>query len=87
MGRDDCPSMNCRRAAELLLDFLDGELELAVSQELELHLHACQPCKVLVGTYKKTTILCRKALLAHVPADLEDRLVSFLRSQLAAKTN
>jgi len=39
----------------------------------------------MFATYKKTTSLCHKVMHATVPADIEDRLISFLRGHLGSK--
>jgi len=76
---------NCKHSAELLLDYTDGALDEDQRASMETHLSACPGCRVLLATYKKTTSLCRKALHAAVPQDVEDRLISFLRSRLRAR--
>jgi anti-sigma factor RsiW len=78
-------AMTCKRAAELLLDYHDGTLDVDDRQELDAHLAQCATCRAFVATYKTTTSLCRKVLSSTVPADIEDRLLSFLRSKKTGK--
>ncbi len=52
--------MNCRELAELLLDFVNGELAAEQCQCLEEHMHACPPCEVYVETYRLTIRLTRQ---------------------------
>jgi anti-sigma factor RsiW len=77
--------MTCKSVAEQLLDYLDGELTEADTRDFETHLGDCATCRALLATYKKTTSLCRKTLLAGVPKELEDRCLSFLRAKLFKK--
>jgi anti-sigma factor RsiW len=77
--------MNCKRAAELLLDYYDGSLDADDVLVLETHMSVCGPCRACAATYKATTKLCKKALASAVPADCEDRLLSFLRDKLTTK--
>ncbi len=72
--------MTCKRAAELLLDYQDGTLDMDDKGRLESHLAHCAACRAFTATYKTTTSLCRRVLAATVPSDVEDRLISFLRS-------
>ena len=40
----------CRRLKALLGDYLDGELDEQLCQEMESHLGDCQPCRAVVDT-------------------------------------
>ncbi len=75
--------MTCKKTAELLLDYLDGELNVELVAPFEKHVADCGPCRTFLNTYKRTTVLCKEALLAAVPAELENRLVSFLREKVS----
>jgi anti-sigma factor (TIGR02949 family) len=76
---------NCKNVVDVLRALLDGELSVAEEQELRQHLEACPPCIEFVRTYRKTSDICKKALAREMPAELADRLTSFLRSKIGAK--
>lgn len=77
--------INCKHAAELLLDYQDNALDAEHHQQLEGHLGVCPPCKALASTYRATASLCKKVLSSSVPQDIEDRLLGFLRSKIGPK--
>ncbi|MCC6809062.1 MAG: zf-HC2 domain-containing protein [Deltaproteobacteria bacterium] len=77
--------MNCKRIAELLLDYHDGTLDADDVLVVETHMTACGPCRACAATYKATSKLCKKTLAAAVPQDCEDRLLSFLRAKITTK--
>lgn len=74
--------MNCKRAAELLLDYYDGSLDADDVLTLETHMSACNTCRACAATYRATTKLCKMTLSSAVPQDTEERLLSFLRGKL-----
>lgn len=72
-NRYDCPQM-----MDLLVDYLDGELDPKARDQLEHHLELCPPCVSFLETYKETGKVCRKALETQMPAALKQNLKSFL---------
>ena len=77
--------MNCKRIAELLLDYHDGTLDADDVLVVETHMTACGPCRACAATYKASIKLCKRALASAVPHDTEDRLLKFLRGKLSTK--
>ena len=71
--------LTCKKAADLLFDFLENNLPTDVRQDMVAHLKDCPPCVQFVETYQKTTELCRAAMLNQPPEELSQRLMSFLR--------
>jgi len=58
-GRSDSNSIlktaiTCRDATDLLLDFINGELNPEINTEFEKHLRVCPDCVAFLNTYKKT---------------------------------
>ena len=49
----------CRDATELLLDFVNGELDSETGHEFEKHLEVCPDCVAFLNTYKKTIELTK----------------------------
>jgi len=72
----DCPEM-----MELLVDYLEGELDDQKKAELEAHLELCPPCLNFLETYRETSEICRKALRREMPDALKSNLLSFLRRE------
>jgi hypothetical protein len=73
----------CRQLIEeLLSSYVDGELDNATAQSLELHLQMCPPCAAFFRTFKATKRCVRAQAIAEMPADCEQSLWSFLESEL-----
>lgn len=73
----------CRQLIEeLLSSYVDGELDNATAQSLELHLQMCPPCAAFLRTYKATKRCVRTEAIAAMPSDCEQSLWSFLEHEL-----
>jgi anti-sigma factor RsiW len=70
--------MTCRELAELLIDFLDGELPEERRRLLETHLALCGPCMIYLETYKETIRLTRCLPDVPPPPELLQRLKAAL---------
>ena len=68
-----------------LSDYIDGDLDPVVQQELERHLEHCRDCAMIVDqTMKTIKILCDSQPIS-LPADVRSRLHSALRGELGQK--
>lgn len=74
-------AINCDRAGELALDFLEGQLPEDKRRRIEKHMRDCPPCLQFIETYRKTGQLCRKALMSKAPREFASRLKAFLREK------
>jgi anti-sigma factor RsiW len=70
--------MTCRQFAELLIDFLSGELSPDHSARLHEHLKRCPPCVVYLETYQLTIKLTRRLPCEPLPDHLAQRLHTML---------
>lgn len=66
-GRSDSHNIlktevTCRDANDLLLDFINGELDPEINLEFEEHLGVCPDCVAFLNTYKKTIELTKSFL-------------------------
>jgi anti-sigma factor RsiW len=66
--------MNCRELAELLFEFVSGELAPERCALLEEHLKRCPPCHVYLETYRLTIHISGRLPCRSLPADCEERL-------------
>ena len=76
--------LTCKKAAELLLDFLENNLGPEESGDMRSHLQACSLCAQFVESYQKTSVVCRRVLREKVPAasgEGSQRLLDFLRRE------
>lgn len=71
--------MTCRELAELLIDYVSGELPPEHHAHLQKHLDFCPPCVTYLETYRITIRLTRRLPCTPLPAELERRLRAALR--------
>jgi len=68
-------------------NYIDGELELPVRQELERHLQDCEDCKMVVDQTKLTVEIFCDSKPVELPADVKARLHDALHRKLQEKSN
>lgn len=66
--------MKCRELAELLVDYVAGELNPDLADHIKEHLCLCPPCVRFVETYEVTIKLTRKLPMVAMPTDMLRRL-------------
>jgi anti-sigma factor RsiW len=66
--------ITCRELAELLVDFITGELPPDHHQRIEQHLADCHPCEIYVKTYRLTIQLTRCLPCQPLPPALVEKL-------------
>ena len=66
--------MACKKVITQLSEYLDGELDAALLEELSAHLERCEKCRIVVDTCRKTIeIYCNTEPLP-LPQDVRERL-------------
>jgi anti-sigma factor RsiW len=79
--------LNCKGVIHELSSYIDGDLDLAMKQELEKHLGHCEDCTMIVDQTKKTLeIFCNSEPVA-LPSDVHTRLHEALRRRMKEKPN
>ena len=76
--------MTEKRAAELLLDYVDGTLDAEMTAAFERFVADNAGFRAFVATYRTTLELTKRALEQNVPPDAEQRTLNFLRSHLSS---
>ena len=71
----------CASGVELLMDYLEGVLSSDMRADLEAHVAGCPRCTAFVASYRETPRILREASAVTLPPDLEESLLSFLRSR------
>lgn len=67
--------LNCGELLGFLSDYVDGELEQALCDEIERHIRACDDCRVVVDTLKKTIYLYHEtSSKTTMPHGIRERL-------------
>jgi len=77
--------MNCRDALDLVHGYIDGELDLVKSLEIEQHLDACPACKVKYDQVRELGSGIRAHALYHAaPPALRARVAAALPREHAS---
>ena len=79
VGRAD--SAICREIANLLVDYMAGELNTEIVAAFEAHLRLCPDCVAFLNTYKKTVQTTRSLRFEDIPTEIEKRVRRFLRER------
>ena len=75
--------MNCKGVIREISNYIDGDLDPIVRQELERHLEHCEDCTMIVDqTRKSIEILCDSHPVS-LPSDVRARLHSALRRKIS----
>jgi predicted anti-sigma-YlaC factor YlaD len=75
--------MNCKSVIRELSSYLDGDLDVAVLTELEIHLQRCEDCRIIVDTTRKTIEIYCKTEPVPLPEDVRARLHETLFRRLS----
>ncbi len=79
--------MNCKNVIREISDYIDGDLDLSVRQELERHLEHCEECKIVVDQTRMTVQLFCDSKPIELPGDVKSRLHDALHRKLQEKSN
>ncbi len=66
--------MKCHELLKVLNEYVEGDIDPAICQELEEHLAGCNPCKVVIDNIRKTISLYKNDQVYELPADFKARL-------------
>jgi anti-sigma factor RsiW len=74
--------LNCQDVIQELSNFIDGDLDAALKQELESHLRNCEDCRLIVDQTKKTIEIFCDSEPVELPSEVRTRLHDALRRNL-----
>ena len=74
--------MRCKEVADLLSDYLAGELSEGEITAIRAHLQGCDNCETFFESLKTTIRLTKRIEPEEIPAAVVDRLGSFLRNRI-----
>ena len=77
-----CRTVKCREVIRELSEYLDGELDPTLAEELRRHLDDCEDCGIVVDTTRKTIEMYCNREPAPLPADVKQRLQRALEQKL-----
>ena len=78
--------MNCEDVIHELSDFIDGDLDAALKQELESHLQDCRDCRLVVDQTRKTIEIFCDCEAIELPGEVRNRLHEVVRRRLREAT-
>jgi len=73
--------LNCKGLIRELSNYIDGDLDPALKQELERHLEHCEDCTMVVDQTRKTIRIFSGAEPVPLPEDVHSRLHKVLREK------
>ena len=85
MARDEHDHKHCVAMFEKLSEYIDGELDLATCNEIELHIERCAACKICLATLKTTIHLCGSMTSKPVPQAFSQKLRTLLLENLSSR--
>lgn len=78
-------NVTCQQVAELLYEYLEGQMPADQCKCFEQHLCDCPPCEVFLVTYRETIRVTKALPCEALPDELVARLTNFLESNAAKK--
>jgi len=77
--------LNCKGVIRELSNYIDGDLDPVVKQELERHLEHCEDCMMIVDQTKKTIQILCDSQPVSLSTDVRSRLHATLREKTGQK--
>ena len=74
--------MNCDGVIREISNYIDGDLDAAMKQELERHLDHCQECALVVNQTKMTVEIFCDSQPVELPTEVRSRLHEALQRKL-----
>jgi Putative zinc-finger len=66
--------MHCKEVRRLIVQYLDGELELEALVRVDAHLEHCDHCKAIYDGARNIVLLLGSEKIFELPKGLSDRL-------------
>ena len=74
--------LTCQEVVNLLVEYLDGTLDVQTARELERHLEGCVACHNFIKTYRATAAWVKEISYEEIPDEFKDRLAGFLKAKI-----
>jgi anti-sigma factor RsiW len=74
--------VSCKKLAQSLSSYIDGDLDHDLCCEIEKHLSVCRHCSVLLDSVRKVLVVSGDDRTFELPMGYEDRLHAFLNSRI-----
>jgi anti-sigma factor RsiW len=74
--------LNCKGVVREISNYIDGDLEIALKQEIERHLEHCEDCLMIINQTRMTVEIFCDSKLVELPKEVHSRLHEALRRKL-----
>jgi anti-sigma factor RsiW len=74
--------MNCKHVWEYISEYIDGNVEPALREEIERHLEHCQICSAILDSTRNILILTADERTFELPVGFSERLHERLAREL-----
>jgi len=74
--------LTCQRVTDAIIDYVSGEMDAETTAVFESHLRMCSDCDAFFNTYRGTLRATRSLADEHIPPELSDRVLQFLRKAM-----
>jgi anti-sigma factor RsiW len=74
--------LNCKGVIREISDYIDGDLDAAMKQEIERHLADCEECEMVINQTKLTVDIFCDSQPVELPTDVRSRLHDALRRKI-----
>ena len=79
--------MNCSAVIREISNYIDGDLDAAMKQEVEKHLAGCEECTMIMIQTKVTVEIFQYARPVEIPPEVHSRLHDALRRKIHKSSN
>jgi len=77
--------VSCESLLTQMSAYLDGDLNAATCEQIELHAQTCPACAKVIADFRATTGLCRSAADAPLPDAVRAKAQARVRALLARR--
>ena len=84
----DQSKISCKEMFESLSEYVDGDLDESVCEEIRLHMKDCAPCEKFLDSFRHSIEISKLAgKTVELPPSLPEEVKSALRAVLKQKFN
>jgi anti-sigma factor RsiW len=74
--------LNCDRVILEVSNYIDGDVDVTMKREIELHLERCRACTMVVTQTKLTVEIFCDSQVVELPQEVRSRLHAALRQRI-----
>ena len=79
--------MNCKNVIREVSNYIDGDLDPHLLEDLKRHLEHCEDCTMIVDQTKKSIAILSGSKLFDLPDDVRARLRAAVHRKIGEKSN